>query len=1038
MRVSNNYSNISLYNNKYKTTTSPIVFKGNEDVLNRIDSLNGDKKQILSEMEETDGLQYGFYRVHRNTQNAMDIARIRRQYEELNELLNSSSVLDFEKDQAILASFFTAMNNLADNKGFNKVFGYDKIKDTLMSDFVIKTMAKDRTSQGADVPNAILFFGPTGCGKTFFASALAEQTLSNVVNIDASNNFDYEKTFEEIKATAEKSKEDYENSKDDKKRTIIVINEFDYIANPDSPILEQLKAFMKDCSDKYKCTLFLTTNYPFDIDECLMDDEIITSKIGIPYADKGNADKIIKGYLKNVGKPLPDNFLLLEELFKGDNTYYSNQQICDILRQTLQRTTNPSQQDYVDTINQQKLRGNISQRNIDNFNNEMFYFRTYDKDNPLYVSQNARQAFKTLEEAILSKQDDGITLGNDSTLDDFEKENNDLLNEIQAIRDNTDSIENQAEHIEKVYIGGISLVDLWIDMEEGKHASENYATKRLKGLWLRNVLKDDSKSSYLISSTLNMIEKSNALVKLARDSYKDIIEKEQDLTPAQKSIFIKQQDSLLFFLVISAGIGPNDIINLQNNTIRILNQLAEEEKEIKQNAATNIFQPCYDFNILRNDDNEAKQKVEYLFGLLVEKINYSTKKEAEKTQDKITSFKNARKNGNYDLIKIIWISLVKEAQQYFDADVVDRITDRNITLLDSINENLSDEEDSEVLSLIRQQKRIEQKDFISRYKDDKNFKLLMNNPNINITNIIDDLIYYESIVLNVLADNDNSVDFNELRKIVSERFLAINQEYDINAQGRKIASLLQNIDKSINSQSDIISGYAQSSLSNQETQIAQIKSMVQYLSSIKDNVSDIKAYNSAIVRAKLIELQRDDNFKEIVPELTKLLPKEENPDIEEFMLKVDELVNQEKDEATKKKLIKAAAIIASAIAAGAAIYYFGPEVVSYLASGLSTEQAIPAFSSAMSQASFSQMMGNSGFMESQIPFLGRTRTEEKESLKKAAESLQHRYGDKSASEFKRLLSKEENKYLKGSALKEFGRDNVGRAAMRRIKREAGL
>ena len=1025
MKITNNYkySESNLY--KSNKTTSPIHFKRNEELSNKQDSLNKDKAALLDGIKDTDGLRYSFYKVHKATQNALDIARIRNQYEELNELLNASSVIDYEKDQATLASFFNAMNALGDNKGFRKVFGYDRIKDSLMSNFVIKTMAKDKTSQGANVPNALLFFGPTGCGKTFFASALAEQTLSNVVNIDASKNFDYEQTFNEIKAAAEKAKEDYEQSKDEKKRTIIIINEFDYIANPDSPILDKLKEFMASCSDKYKCTLFLTTNYPFDIDESITDDKITTAKFGISYADKATANKIIKGFLKNAGKPLPSNTALLEKLFEGNNRYYSNQQICDILSQTIQRCINPKEQDYIDTINEQKIIGAISQKNIDDFNNEMFYFRTLDSDNPMYISQSIRQELKRLEDNISESTDNRQhRLKAKMTLRDYENGNNGLIDTIRTIRETPEAIETRAESIEKVVIGGIPLVDLWIDMQEGSGASKNYATSRLKSLWLKDLLKDSSKAEDLISKTLNMIEKSNVLVKQARASYKEIIEQEDDLTPEQKSILKKQQDSLLFFLVVSEGIEPDDIIMLQNNTIKTLSQLSAEEERVKHNANENIFEPCKDINVLGNNDIDTQQKITFIFALLAEKANSSNEYDTQRLIDKINSFKQANLNNDKDTLPILWQSIIKEAQEYFNTVITDKITDRNIVLLNSINENLTGDVDEAVIQLIKQQKTIEQKEFISRYKDDKNFRLLMNNPNIDISKDIDDFIYYEAILLNIFKETGRETDCDEIQKMVSAKFLEANQEYDINAQAKRITSLLKDINDSITSQSDIISSYAQASLSKQDTQIAQTNKMVQYLESISKNTQDIRAYNGAIVRAKLTELQRDDVFKEIVPDLMKLLPENEQTDIEEFMSKVDKLVQEEKDEATKKKILKAAAIIAAAIAAGAAVYYFGPEIVAHLLSGISTEEAIPLFSNTITQASFAEMIGNSGFMDNQIPFSGRTRTEEKERLKNAAESLRNKYADRSAAEFKRLLEKEENRQLKGSALDSFGKEHV--------------
>ena len=118
---------------------------------------------------------------------ARQISCLTSQYAELNEILNNSDVKNFEKDEINLLNYLIGLQNIGKNKGFNRIVGYDSVKDELTSEFIIKTMAKARTSQKTDVPNAFLFFGPTGCGKTTFANALAEQTLSFVDTVDLAN-----------------------------------------------------------------------------------------------------------------------------------------------------------------------------------------------------------------------------------------------------------------------------------------------------------------------------------------------------------------------------------------------------------------------------------------------------------------------------------------------------------------------------------------------------------------------------------------------------------------------------------------------------------------------------------------------------------------------------------------------------------------------------------------------------------------------------------------------------------------------------------
>src|SRR5699024_7380351 len=165
---------------------------------------------------------------------ARQISCLTSQYAELNEILNNSDVKNLEKDERNLLNYLIGLQNIGKNKGFNRIVGYDNVKDMLTSEFIVKTMAKARTSQKTDVPNAFLFFGPRGCSKTTFALALAEQTLSFVDTVDLTNLSDKEAMCT-ILDKAQTARQYYIKSGDEKKRTILIVNEFDSIANKYSP-----------------------------------------------------------------------------------------------------------------------------------------------------------------------------------------------------------------------------------------------------------------------------------------------------------------------------------------------------------------------------------------------------------------------------------------------------------------------------------------------------------------------------------------------------------------------------------------------------------------------------------------------------------------------------------------------------------------------------------------------------------------------------------------------------------------------------------
>jgi len=132
------------------------------------------------------------------------------------------------------------------------------------------------------------------------------------------------------------------------------------------------------------------------------------------------------------------------------------------------------------------------------------------------------------------------------------------------------------------------------------------------------------------------------------------------------------------------------------------------------------------------------------------------------------------------------------------------------------------------------------------------------------------------------------------------------------------------------------------------------------LNLIKNNTTEIKQYTQALTRAKLAELQKDKYFKEIVPDIKNILPEGEQIDLEDFLAKVDEIAKKEKSDIRKKKLIKAALIVAGVAITAAGVYYFGPSVVAHLASKLPAQGAISAVGAATTQVGMAKSLGNSG------------------------------------------------------------------------------
>ena len=286
--------------------------------------------------------------------------RTLREYKKINEILDKSDKQNYSKDLDIISKFLDSMDNLEKNKGFNRISGYEEIKEKLKEEFILSTIMKDRTSQGADVPNIVLFYGPSNNGKTTFAQALAEQSLSNIVTVSGGE----DDAMELIKDYAEESLKNY-NESTDKKRTIIVVNEAELLANECSFDIEKFKNFIKDCSSKYKCTLFLTSNTPLFIDNDILAQT--NFKVPVGTADRKTCKEIIVDNFNTLNiKPEGNIDNLVNAFFVDPEKFYANGDIVNILRSTLQDKPNATISDFIKTLKKYE-KTTISVEDINNF-----------------------------------------------------------------------------------------------------------------------------------------------------------------------------------------------------------------------------------------------------------------------------------------------------------------------------------------------------------------------------------------------------------------------------------------------------------------------------------------------------------------------------------------------------------------------------------------------------------------------------------------------------------------------------------------------
>lgn len=197
----------------------------------------------------------------------------------------------------------TASEVLRNTKGTidSKIAGYSALKNDMKEVFILPVTQEVLDGGEKNVKNAILLAGPTGCGKTVAAEAIANETYCFVDRIKTNTN---PREFEEVldrkikeaqKRYLQKQKEIQEFRKSpefnnmseeqrDKKlkelgspRTVIIIDEFDRYFNPISvrpeiikENIDAVKTMFDGCAEFPKeensnaaaVTFICTTNYP--------------------------------------------------------------------------------------------------------------------------------------------------------------------------------------------------------------------------------------------------------------------------------------------------------------------------------------------------------------------------------------------------------------------------------------------------------------------------------------------------------------------------------------------------------------------------------------------------------------------------------------------------------------------------------------------------------------------------------------------------------------------------------------------------------
>lgn len=290
------------------------------------------------------------------------------------------------KDLIQSSNVFEKIYNKENSKGFGRIAGYQEQINFLLDHFGTP-IALERLGKTADVPGGILFFGPQGSGKTTFAEAFADQLGCKLVKI--SPKLDAKTNWVNLEKTAKEAQEYFQKYKI---RTVILINEFNDFASNEpkkgfmkiidsipsvgvGDINVKLKKFIDECSGKYHCTIFATTNYPERINsELLSSGELY--KVGLPPANKENAAAVLKYYAEDFAEGDIDYDELAELIVKNkSHEAFSNSRICSVVMDVIKADKNKARK-----ITQADLRqsiiskgADISREDLELFNGQLDY-----------------------------------------------------------------------------------------------------------------------------------------------------------------------------------------------------------------------------------------------------------------------------------------------------------------------------------------------------------------------------------------------------------------------------------------------------------------------------------------------------------------------------------------------------------------------------------------------------------------------------------------------------------------------------------------
>ncbi len=206
------------------------------------------------------------------------------------------------------------------SNGFGDVAGMDELKNLIMESFINVLNNKECAKAFGITPPSLLFYGPAGCGKTFFAEKIADEVGINFMKVVPD---DLASTL--VHGTQEKIGEVFRKA-ERKAPTLIFFDEFDAMVptrsnddhNYQNGEVNEFLCMLNNAAEKGIYVL-AATNHPDRIDKTVLRTGRIDEIIYVDMPDSKARESLFRLALSKL--PVEENidFTRLADLTKGYN-----------------------------------------------------------------------------------------------------------------------------------------------------------------------------------------------------------------------------------------------------------------------------------------------------------------------------------------------------------------------------------------------------------------------------------------------------------------------------------------------------------------------------------------------------------------------------------------------------------------------------------------------------------------------------------------------------------------------------------------------